>query len=296
MIYPELPNVYIKRDDFIGSLVWGNKLRKLEYALAEAKAHNADTIITCGSIHSNHARITGQVCRRLELDCILVQNGDKPESPSGNALINKMLDIPIHYVSSPDERQPKMDEIADELEAAGHTVYQIPLGASNATGSLGFVAAVEELVEQQQKMDIRFNAIIHACSSGGTQAGLEVGKRLFGLDKLQIYGISADNSAEKIKETIAGITYPIINRLGFREKMCEEDLHVDDSYVGEGYGIPTELSSKVTRQFLQIEGIMLDPTYTAKAAAGLVDYSRRGKFKSTDNVLFWHTGGLLNLL
>lgn len=295
-IYPELPNIYIKRDDFIGSLVWGNKLRKLEYSLAEALNQNADTIITCGGIHSNHARITAQVCRRLGLDCILVQNGKKPENPTGNSLINEMLNIPIYYVSSRDERRLKMEDVASEQRAAGHNVYQIPLGASNEIGSLGFIAAVEELAEQQQEMDIRFDAIIHACSSGGTQAGMEVGKRLFGLGNLQIYGISADDPAGEIKETILGITHPMINRLGLSETMDEEELQIDDGYVGEGYGIPTELSSEVTEKFLQTEGIMLDPTYTAKAAAALVAYSRKGKFNQTDNVLFWHTGGLLNLL
>ncbi len=294
-VYPNLPNLYIKRDDFIGSLVWGNKLRKLEYSMADARAHNADTIITCGGVHSNHARITGQVSRRLGLDCILVQSGEKPEKMVGNPRINELMGVSIEYVDSRDERQPTMEKIADELKDEGKQPYIIPLGASNEIGSWGFVNAVDELQAQQQEIGMQFDAIIHACSSGGTTAGLEVGKRLFGLHDMPVYGISADDPPEKIKESILSATQPMIERIGLDAPITAEELNIDDSYVGEGYGIPTELSANVTKAFLDVEGITLDPVYTAKAAAALVDYSRKGIFEPTDNVLFWHTGGLLNL-
>lgn len=291
--YLGLPNLFIKRDDFIGSLVWGNKLRKLEYALADALDEGADTIITCGSVHSNHARTTGQVCRRLGLDCILVQNGEEPEKKVGNPRINELMDIPIHYVSDSDQRQPKMKEVAKELESAGGNPYIIPLGASYEIGTWGFVRAMEELKRQQDKMGIQFDAIIHACSSGGTMAGMEVGKRLFGLD-LEIIGISADDPAAEVKQAVMKSANPVMNQLTI-ESLSADELIVDDSYVGEGYGIPTELSDEALNSFIDVEGITLDPVYTAKAAGGLIDYSRRGMFDTTDNILFWHTGGLLNL-
>ncbi len=293
--YPDLPNLYIKRDDFIGSLVWGNKLRKLEYSLADAIEKNADTIITCGSVHSNHARTTGQVCRRLGVDCILVQNGKEPEKKVGNPRINELMDIPIHYVSDSGQRHPKMKEIAEELKSAGKNPYIIPLGASDEVGSWGFVRANEELQKQKKEKDVHFDAVIHACSSGGTTAGMEVGKRLFGWDDLQVYGISADDPAGEVKQAILDAANPMMDQLGLNETIEPGELNIDDGYVGEGYGIPTDLSAEVFEEFIDTEGITLDPVYTAKAASALVDYGRQGIFDSTDNVLFWHTGGLLNL-
>lgn len=293
--YPNLPNIYIKRDDFIGSLVWGNKLRKLEYSLAEALDQKADTIITCGSVYSNHARTTGQVARRLGLHCILVQNGKEPEKKMGNPRINELMNIPIHYVDSSEEREPKMKEIAEALKAEGRNPYCIPLGASDEIGSWGFVRAIEELQKQQREMNIRFDAIIHACSSGGTTAGMEVGKRLFGLEDLEIYGISADDPSDEVKQSILDAANLMMERLVMNKTITAEELNIDDQYVGEGYGIPTELSAEVFDEFIEIEGITLDPVYTAKAASALVDYGRKDIFDSSDNVLFWHTGGLLNL-
>lgn len=293
-VYPELPNLYIKRDDFIGSLVWGNKLRKLEYSLAEALDLGADTIITCGSVHSNHARTTGQVSRRLGLDCILVQNGEEPEKKLGNPRINELMNIPIHYVSGSDQRRPKMERIADELKSAGKHPYIIPLGASDEIGAWGFVRAMEEVKEQQDTMGIEFDTVVHACSSGGTTAGMEIGKRLFGPDDLTIIGISADDPAEKVKQAVMKATNPVMKQLS-GEPLSADALSIDDHYVGEGYGIPTELSDEAFNAFIDVEGITLDPVYTAKAAGALIDYSRRGMFDAADNVLFWHTGGLLNL-
>lgn len=217
--YSGLPNLYIKRDDFIGSLVWGNKLRKLEYSLADAINKNADTIITCGSVHSNHARTTGQVCRRLGLYCILVQNGEEPEKKAGNPRINELMDIPIHYVSDSDQRRPRMEEVAEELKSAGKNPYIIPLGASDEVGTWGFVRAMEELKEQQDEMDIEFDTIIHACSSGGTMAGMEVGKQLFGLDDLEIIGVSADDPAEKVKQAVMKAANLVIDQLSKNRQM-----------------------------------------------------------------------------
>ena len=282
--------LYIKRDDFIGSLVWGNKLRKLEYSIADALAMGADTIITCGAVQSNHARITAQVCKRLGLQCILVQNGEKPKVPSGNHKINLLLNTRIVYVASPQQRAAKMLEVFDEVKSGGGRPFIIPLGASNAAGCPGFVNAMRELKQQQQELGIEFDYIFHATSSGGTQAGMEVGKRLFGLNKLQIIGISVDNSVEQITDSVLQCTNPLLEKLGHPFRIEGNELNTDTNFIGEGYGIPTQESTLAMAAFLR-QGVMLDKTYTAKAAAGLMHYLRdipRGK-----NILFWHTGGLL---
>lgn len=292
-LFPEGPEIFIKRDDFIGSLVWGNKLRKLEFSFADAVNMGADTIITCGGVQSNHSRITAQLSKRLGLDCVLVQNGEPEEFPTGNHKINRLLDIPIHYVKTPGEREPRMQELADKLGAQGYKPYVIPLGASNGIGCLGFVEAVKELKEQQESMGISFDKIVHSSSSGGTQAGLELGKRIYDLEKLEVIGISSDTSIEGLKNSILSCTGPAITNMGAKFTITREELHVDDSYIGPGYGLASPESLEAKELFIRYEGIFLDTTYTAKAAAGLIDYIRKGKFVKGQKVLFWHTGGIL---
>ncbi len=294
-LVPELPELYIKRDDFIGSLVWGNKVRKLEYSLYDARQKKADTILTYGGIQSNHARITAQVARRMGFDCVLVLNGDPPEKPSANFLIDKILGVQIHYVADRTERNPKMMALADELKSKGKNPYCIPLGASDHIGSFGFVKAMEEIIQQEQEMGFQFDYIIHGGSSGGTQAGLVVGQKIFNRNPLKIISISADDSEAEIKGYLMRAINPMLDFLGIPESINENELLVDDEQFGEGYAIPTPLSSWATDQFALVEGITLDATYTAKTAAAIIDYARKGRFKSTDKVLFWHTGGLLNL-
>lgn len=288
--------LYIKRDDFIGPLVWGNKLRKLEYALADALEKGADTIITCGGIQSNHSRTTAQVCKRLGLDCILVQNGEKQDIPSGNHKINRLLNIPIYYVASREERDRKMIEVYKDLKASGSKPYLIPLGASNEFGCPGFIEAMAELATQQEKLGFEFDYIILASSSGGTQAGMELGKRIYGLHKLKIIGISADSSVKDLKDSIADCINPIIKKLGADFTVPDKELNVDTDFIGPGYGLATDKSDEAHKLFSDHEGILLDTCYTAKAAAAIIDYTRNGKFKKGDKVLFWHTGGILALL
>lgn len=292
-LFPNGPSIYIKRDDFIGSMVWGNKLRKLEFVLADAIEKGADTIITCGGVQSNHARTTAQVCKRIGLDCILVQNGAEPKVASGNHKINKLLGVPIHYVRSSGERQNKMKQIAEGLEYYKKKPYIIPLGASDYIGCLGMALALKELRKQQDELELQFDYLIHASSSGGSQAGFELGKRLFGMNQMKIIGISADTSVEDLSQSILGCTGPAIQKLDPSLRIVKEDLNIDTSYIGSGYGIASEQSNEAKRMFVEHEGIILDTTYTGKAAAGLIDYIRKGKFKSGEKVLFWHTGGTL---
>jgi 1-aminocyclopropane-1-carboxylate deaminase/D-cysteine desulfhydrase-like pyridoxal-dependent ACC family enzyme len=289
-----MPELFIKHDDYIGPLVWGNKVRKLEYCFAEALRCGADTILTCGGVQSNHARITAQTAKRFGFDVVLVLNGVIPAKPTANLLINRKLGITIHYVSTRQERTVRMQTVEEELVEAGKKVYAIPLGASDEVGSIGFVKAMEELRGQEKSMTMEFDYLIHSSSSGGTQAGLEIGKRMFGMS-CQISGVSADNSVEEIRSSVMEAAGPIRKRLKMKKLIHPEEIMVETRFVGPGYGVPSDESLEAEKIFAEAEGIMLDQTYTAKAAAALIQYAREGFFKPADRVLFWHTGGLINL-
>jgi L-cysteate sulfo-lyase len=291
---PGVPQLWIKRDDLTGYLGGGNKLRKLEYVMAHALSLGATTIVTTGSITSNLARTTALIARRLGLKCELILSGGDARSARANWRVAELLGVKIHSVAQSNERSSRMKEVARMLEERGERVYQIPLGASNEIGSFGMVAAFEELGIQQLELGEQFDAIVFATSSGGTQAGLEVGKRLFNYRHLRLLGVSADDPAETIRENALLAVGPMLSRLGITD--VANDLIVDDNFIGEGYAVPTVASREAETLFADSEGILLDPVYTAKAAAGLLAYCREGRFKQTDRVLFWHTGGVLTLL
>lgn len=293
---PGAPQLWIKRDDLTGYLGGGNKLRKLEYVMADALARGATTIVTTGSITSNLARNTALIAKRLGLNCELILSGGNPESARANWRVAEMLSVKIHSVAASNERSARMKEVARELEERGERVYQIPLGASDEVGSFGMVAAFEELGIQQLELGKQFDAIVFATSSGGTQAGLEVGKRLFNYPDLRLLGVSADDPAALIKENVLKAVGPMLSMLGKSDVPSEDELFVDDNFIGEGYAISTEESRAAAQLFAETEGILLDPVYVSKAAAGLLAYCHEGRFKPTDKVLFWHTGGVLTLL
>jgi D-cysteine desulfhydrase len=293
---PGAPQLWIKRDDLTGYLGGGNKLRKLEYVMAHAISLGTTTVLTTGSITSNLARTTALVARRFGLKCELILSGGDPEAARANWRVAELLNVKLHRVATSDQRASRMHEVARELEQHGERVYQIPLGASNEIGSFGMVAAFEELGIQQLELGVQFDAIVFATSSGGTQAGLEVGKRLFNYRDLRLLGISADDPFDVIKENVFKAVGPMLSILGKSEAPSWGELHVDDNFVGEGYAMPTKASQEAVQLFADTEGILLDPVYTSKGAAGLLAYCREGRFKETDRVLFWHTGGVLTLL
>jgi L-cysteate sulfo-lyase len=289
------PDLYIKRDDQQPFLCGGNKLRKLEYVCADILAKKATTVLTTGGTQSNHARITAMVARRLGLKCALVLNGEDLAAPQGNLLLNRLSGADLHFVRSREEREPRARELAASLERAGERVYVVPLGSSNDLGSFGLAAAMEEVAAAGFTGDQAFDAIFVASSSGGTQAGLEVGKRLFGCDRTRIIGISPDDSVAEITGNIGRAMGPMLDALGLREDGFESEITVDDAFAGEAYGVPTAASREASRLWAETEGILLDPVYTAKASAGLFAYIQRGQFQRFHRVLFWHTGGLINL-
>jgi D-cysteine desulfhydrase family pyridoxal phosphate-dependent enzyme len=293
---PGAPQLWIKRDDLTGYLGGGNKLRKIEYVMADALSRGTTTIVTTGSITSNLARTTALIAKRLGFKCELILSGGDPKAARANWRVAELLGVKIHSVASSAERATRMKEVAQELEERGERVYQIPLGASNEVGSFGMVSAFEELGIQQMELGEQFDVIVFATSSGGTQAGLEVGKRLFNYRHLRLLGVSADDPAHTIKENALLAVRPMLSMLGQPETPAADELFVDDSFIGAGYAVPTDESREAEKLFAETEGILLDPVYTSKAAAGLIAYCREGRFKETDRVLFWHTGGVLTLL
>lgn len=294
-LFPGAPHLYIKRDDHIGYVFGGNKVRKLEYVMADVLKEKSTSIVTTGSIQSNHARVTAMAAKRLGLNAVLVLNGEIPEPPRSNFLITTMLGTEVHMVETRQEREAKMEEIARALEKQGERVYKISLGCSDGIGACGLVEAMQEIHTQQREIGIEFDAIIVASSSGGTQAGLEVGKRLFDMNRLRIIGISPDDPSEAIKDSIANIANQICLKIEFDHKVALSEIDVDDRFIGEGYEIPSKESKEALEIFPTVEGILLDPVYTGKAAAALIAYCRRKIFKPSEHVLFWHTGGLMNL-
>ncbi len=295
------PRLFVKRDDYTGAGFGGNKVRKLEYVLARAMADGAEVVITTGGEKSNHARVTAMLCTRLGLRCILVANPATPGTvPPGlqpaSLYVNELVGAEIHRIPSRAERAATVAQIAAQLRAEGKRVVEVPLGASIPLCALGYVRAMAEVKAQCDALGLQPNYLFHASSSGGTQAGMLVGAHLNGWEETRILGVSPDDPSADIAahvEAIACGTFDLLN-LAAPSSLHERTMVLDE-YVGDGYGIPTTASTEALQLLAATEGIVLDPVYTAKAMAALLDWIRRGKFRATDNVLFWHTGGQLAL-
>ena len=284
------PQLLVKRDDAIPFGFGGNKVRKLRLVAAEAQAAGADALITCGGLQSNHARATAAVAARLGMTCVLVANGSPPAKPTANALLDRLLGADVRYVASRDERVPAMNTAADELRAHGRKPFIIPLGASTALGAAAYAQAIGEMLTQIDAPDV----IVHASSSGGTQAGLVAGCRLHGL-KTRVIGVSADAPSAAIEQAVHRILRDLVALIAIDNgTLSDARLEVDDAFVGDGYGIPTPASDEALALAARTEGFFLDSTYTAKAMAALIARLRSGAF-DRGTVLFWHTGGQVGL-
>jgi 1-aminocyclopropane-1-carboxylate deaminase/D-cysteine desulfhydrase-like pyridoxal-dependent ACC family enzyme len=285
---PTCPRLFMKRDDLLSFGAGGNKVRKMQAIAAEAIASGADTLITCGGVQSNHARVTAAAGAALGLAVDLVVNGERQPVATANARLDALFGATVHYVSSRDERAPMMETLADRARRAGMRPCIVPLGASTPTGALGFARGVAEL----SSASVRPDAIVFATSSGGTHAGLIAGCALLGLEP-RIIGISADDPSAALAKTVGDLLAGIAARLGARPETigANRAIDVDDGFVGGGYGVPTPASTEALELLARREGILLDPTYTAKAMAGLIARVRAGEFTANQTVLFWHTGG-----
>ena len=285
---PSSPRLFIKRDDLLSFGQGGNKVRKLQAVAAEALATKSDTLITCGGVQSNHARVTAAAGAALGLHVDLVLNGEPQPEPTANARLDRLFGATMHYVSSREARGPAMEELAGRRRKEGRRPFIVPLGASTSTGALGFARGVAEVASA----GLRADAVVFATSSGGTQAGLIAGCALFGLPA-RIVGVSADDPAARLAEVVARLLSDIAQRLGAKPETvgASRSIEVDDTFVGGGYGVSTPASTEALELLARHEGILLDPVYTAKAMAGLLARIRRAEFTKDQTVLFWHTGG-----
>src|SRR6267378_5387798 len=281
------PRLLIKRDDQTGLAFGGNKTRKLEFLLAEARDQGAKTLVTGGALQSNHCRQTAAAAARFGFKCILVLTGDSPKQPSANLLLDELFGAEIVYVAERKDRDRILQETFDRAAKEGMKPYLVPYGGSSPTGALGYAFAMKELMEQSLQVDW----IVFATSSGGTHAGLLLGQRVFGYNG-KILGISVDESEEWLKQHVSELASLASEKLGQRIEFTRDEVLANANYCSPGYGALTEPEREAIRLFATCEGLLLDPVYTGRAAAGMIDLIRKGFFKSDETVLFLHTGGL----
>jgi D-cysteine desulfhydrase family pyridoxal phosphate-dependent enzyme len=279
------PTLLVKRDDQTGLAFGGNKTRKLEFLVAEAQAQGADTLISAGALQSNHCRQTAAAAAKFGLGCILVLVGQPPAQASANLLLDGLFGAEVIWTGK-ECRDADLQAAFDRLAAAGRKPYLVPYGGSSPTGALGYVYAMEEFVGQKVPADW----IVFASSSGGTQAGMVLGARLFGC-RGKVLGISVDEPQTVLQERVADLASLTSERIGARIEFAPGDVLVNADYAWPGYGVVTEAELEAVSTFARMEGLLLDPVYTGRAAAGLLDLVRKGFFKKGETVLFWHTGG-----
>ncbi len=280
------PRLLVKRDDQTGLAFGGNKTRKLEFLVAEAQEQGARTLISGGALQSNHCRQTAAAAARFGLDCILVLNGEMPDKPSANLLLDQLFGAEIIAISDRNERDRVLQETFDKAVAGGRKPYLVPYGGSSPTGALGYAFAVEELMGQNANPDW----IVFGTSSGGTHAGLVLGQRVFGF-KGKVLGISIDESEEWLKSRVSQLASEASEKLGERIRFAPADVVANADYCAAGYGVLTDAEREAVTLFAKYEGLLLDPVYTGRAAAGMIDLIRKGYFTKEETVLFWHTGG-----
>lgn len=283
------PRLLIKRDDQTGLAGGGNKTRKLEFLLAEALAQGCDHLITVGSPQSNHCRQTAAAAAHCGLSCSLLLNGEPPATLTGNLLLNKLLGAHLYWTGSR-PRSERLAELVAQVKKMGRTPFVIPLGGSNVMGAAGYVLAMEELMGQIAAAQHNIDFIIIASSSGGTQAGLALGAHLYNF-RGQIIGISIDQEASDLKMQVAALATATATHLGLGTISVLDKVEVNDDYLGDGYGVLGDPEREAVQMMAQLEGILLDPVYTGRTMAGLIDLIRWGAFTRQQTVLFWHTGG-----
>jgi D-cysteine desulfhydrase len=275
----------VKRDDLTGLALGGNKVRKLEYLVAEAQAVGARTLLTFGAVQSNHCRQTAAAAARANMDCVLVLGGSRPARMDGNVLLDSLFGAELVWAGERDRERVWL-ETFERLWAEGRRPHRIPYGGSNAVGAAAYAMAMEEFLSQGLEVEL----IVFASSSAGTQAGLVAGARLFGFPG-RVLGISVDMPADQLRSRVAGLAVEVAAALGESLAVSPDEVEVSDRYCQAGYGVLTDLEREAIREFGRSEGLLLDPVYTGRAGGGLIDMVRRGEIGRNTRTLFWHTGG-----
>ena len=290
------PNIFIKRDDCTGLATGGNKTRKLEFLIPDAIKNKSELVVTVGAIQSNHARQTAAACTMMGLKCLIILEQRLKDPPevymnSGNVFLNKLFGADIKICPKNENVLKYSERIMKDIRSKGTNVYFIPGGGSNSIGALGYVECLNEIIKENNKYN--FSHIIHATGSAGTQAGLLAGKKYFNCD-IPIIGICVRYEKEiqlnkvytEAKSTCEKLKCNVLDK---------SDVILYDEYIGTGYGEPTDSMIEATKMLAQKEAILLDPVYSGKGFAGLIDLIRNKKFGKDDNVLFIHTGGAISL-
>ncbi|MFW9924054.1 MAG: D-cysteine desulfhydrase family protein [Candidatus Thorarchaeota archaeon] len=284
-------NVFVKRDDLTGIGLGGNKNRKMEFLLGDALQYDADTIITEGTLTSNHCLQAAASSRKMGLECHLVLSA----APIGekipmNLLFNMLLDVKIHRVTKSEDRKIIMDKLAKQLKKEGKKPYIIPAGGSDKIGIFGYINFFKEIAKQSKEMNLTFDYFIHGTGSAGTQAGSIVGKKIY-YPNMEIIGINAGYNRDKIISDIKRIIdeFKIDNSISL--DYSDSDIIVLDDYIGEGYEILSKEVIETVKLIAKLEGIFLDPVYNSKAMIGLIGLAKKNYFSNGSNVLFLHSGG-----
>lgn len=293
------PSIYIKRDDQTGLATGGNKTRKLEFLMADALAKGADTVVTQGATQSNHCRQTAAAAAKLGMACeILLENRTGGEdvdfTQSGNVFLDRLFGARIRHYPGGTDMDAAMEDVAREIEGDGGAPYVIPGGGSNPVGALGYVDCAMELLAQAGERGLRVDRVVHATGSAGTQAGLVTG--LEGASSgIPVLGIGVNAPRETQEERVHGLACRTADLLGTGIDVARDRVVANCDYVGAGYGVPTDGMVEAVTLLSRLEGILLDPVYTGKGMAGLIDLVRRGRFAADENVVFVHTGGSAGL-
>ena len=293
------PNLWIKRDDCTGLATGGNKTRKLEYLMAEAVGQGADTVITQGATQSNHARQTVAAACKLGMQCHIVLEDRTGYTraeykKSGNVFLDALMGASISEVPADTDMNAAMEQLAGELRARGRKPYVIPGGGSNAVGALGYVTCALELAQQANDMGLVIDCLVHGTGSAGTQAGLVVGMH-GARTQIPVLGIGVRAPKAAQEQRVFELSCQTADLIGVKGAVARGDVVANCDYVGPGYGLPTPGMVEAVTLLARHEGILLDPVYSGKGMAGLIDLVRKGHFKKTDNVVFLHTGGAVAL-
>jgi len=292
----EGPEIYIKRDDYTGIAETGNKVRKLEFILAEAQRLKSSHLITCGGYQSNHARTTAVLAARLGLGCHLVLRNGMSSAMEGNLFLSRLVGAEIQQVTPEEYMHVNdiMQGVALDIKSKGGKAYIIPEGGSNEFGVLGYVRAMEEMDKQLKERSISIQHMVVPVGSGGTYAGLLLGKYLFDLP-VAVHGINVCDNEAYFTNKISKLIDKVCKRFSLDLKSAKKEISIIDGYVGKGYGLSSQNEIELIKQVAQKDGIILDPVYTGKAMHGLIDQIRQGRFKPGEKVLFLHTGGIFGL-
>jgi L-cysteate sulfo-lyase len=293
------PRIWVKRDDCTGLSSGGNKTRKLEFLMAEAQAQEADVVITQGATQSNHARQTAAAAAKLGIACMILLEDrtgytDEAYTLNGNVLLDQLHGASISKRKGGADMQAEMEIVAADLKKKGRRPYVIPGGGSNAVGALGYVNCAIELLNQANDMGLKIDLVVHATGSAGTQAGLVAG--LVALNSgIPVLGIGVRAPKERQEANVLALAEKTAVHLGLPGIMKREHVVANCDYVGQGYGIPTEGMVEALKLVARTEGILLDPVYSGKGMAGLIDLIKKGEMRAYDNIVFLHTGGSVGL-